>query len=67
MLSAASIEVPEDGEATYTVTLATQPTGPVIVTFSGVTSTDPSPGPEIPHLHRLDLEHGADGDADGAP
>ena len=45
VLSAASIEVPEDGEATYTVTLATQPTGAVLVTFSGVTSTDPSPDP----------------------
>ena len=40
VLSAASLEVPEDGEATYTVKLATQPTGTVTVELGGTTGTD---------------------------
>ena len=41
VLSAASIEVPEDGETSYTVKLATQPTGTVTVALGGTTGTDP--------------------------
>ena len=40
VLSASSLEVPEAGEKAYTVTLATQPTGPVTVTLGGTTGTD---------------------------
>ena len=40
VLSAASLEVPEDGEATYTVKLATEPTGTVTVELGGTTGTD---------------------------
>ena len=40
VLSAASIEVPEDGETSYTVKLATQPTGNVTVTLGGTSGTD---------------------------
>ena len=47
VLSVASIEMPEDGVTTYTVELATRPTGTVIVTFSGVSGDDPSPDPKF--------------------
>ena len=40
VLSAASIEVPEDGAKAYTVKLATQPTGDVTVTLGGTSGTD---------------------------
>ena len=40
VLSAASIEVPEEGEASYTVKLATEPMGPVTVTLGGTSGSD---------------------------
>lgn len=40
VLSAASLEVPEGGNAEYTVKLATRPAGPVTVTLGGTADTD---------------------------
>ncbi len=40
VLSAASLEVPEEGSVGYTVKLATRPTGPVTVTLGGTAGTD---------------------------
>ena len=40
VLSAASLEVPEEGSVGYTVKLTTRPTGPVTVTLGGTAGTD---------------------------
>ena len=44
-VSPASLEVAEGGSATYTVALASQPTGPVTVRVSGHAGTDLTPDP----------------------
>ena len=44
-VSPASLEVTEGGSATYTVALASQPTGPVTVRVSGHAGTDLTPDP----------------------
>ena len=64
VLSAASLEVLEDGEATYTVKLAIEPTSTVIVTVGGTTGTDPLARRDDPHLHHRDLEHSPGGDGE---
>ena len=62
VLSVSSLGIAENADATYTVKLATRPSGPVTVTLGGTAGTDLSLVRDEPELHRRQLERGADGD-----
>ena len=66
-LSAATLAVTEGGSNSYTVALATQPSGDVTVTIGGTSGTDSGRGQEQSDVHDKRLEHSADGDGERGP
>ena len=67
VLSKSSLGPAEGASESYTVALATQPTGQVTVTITGHSGTDLTLGRDEPDLHHHELVDGADGDGDGGP
>ena len=62
VLTPTTLRVTEGGSASYTVELATEPSGQVTVTVGGASRHRPDRGQRRqPDVHRQHLEHGPDG------
>ena len=62
--SVATLGVPEGSSATYTLVLASEPTGDVTVTPSAQEQCRPVGGAGDGDVHAVELEHGAHGDGE---